>query len=105
MFLDGLYYRIKYYKKFNCIGFILGFNHYIVYKLLENVFVKVHMKKRRFYLYSDDKNLLSLVSSDLVNLKFPNLFKGKGVKVAFYNYRLKILKKKNEKIFYITFRF
>jgi hypothetical protein len=92
--LDGLYYRIKYYKNYNYIGFILGYNHYILYKLNKNVFIKIHMKKRKFYIYSDNKNLLSLISAELVNLKFPNLFKGKGVKVSFYNYRLKIIKKK-----------
>lgn len=94
MFLDGLYYRIKYYKKYNVLSFILGFNHYILYYIPKNVFVKLHMKKRKFFLYSLDKLLLSQVCMDLVNLKYPNLFKGKGVKVVFYNYRLKILKKK-----------
>jgi len=94
MLLDGLYYRIKYYKKLNYIGFILGYNHYILYKLPLNIYLKLHMKKRRFFIYSINKNLLSQVSMNLVFLKYPNLFKGKGVKIINYNYRLKILKKK-----------
>lgn len=94
MFLDGLYYRIKYYKKHNVISFILGYNHYILYTLPKNVYIKIHMKKRRFFLYSMDKTILSKTCNDLVNLKYPNLFKGKGVKVLFFNYRLKLIKKK-----------
>jgi hypothetical protein len=94
MFLDGLYYRIKFYKEHNVLGFILGFNHYILYYLPVGVFAKVHMKRRRFFLYGLDKLILSNVLVDLVNLKFPNLFKGRGVKFVNKKYRLKLLKKK-----------
>jgi hypothetical protein len=93
-FLDGLYYRIKYYKNYNSLGFLLGFNHYIFFKLPFSIKCKVHMKKRRFFLYSFDFKLLSLISTKLVNLKFPNLYKGKGVKVLFLSYRKKQIQKK-----------
>lgn len=33
MYLDGLYYRIKYFKKYHLLGFIIGFSTYILYKL------------------------------------------------------------------------
>lgn len=94
--LDGLYYRVKYYKNYNILGFILGYNHYILYRLPKTVFACVHMKKRRFFLYGFNLVQLGIVSSELTNLKYPNLFKGKGVKVVFLNYRKKILVKKQK---------
>ena len=94
--LDGLYYRVKYYKNYNILGFILGFNHYILYKLPKKIKVCVHMKKRRFFLYSFDLLLLNNIGLELVNLKYPNLFKGKGLKINFMSYRKKILVKKQK---------
>lgn len=94
--LDGLYYRVKYYKNYNILGFILGYNHYILYKLPKFIFACVHMKKRRFFLYGFNLVQLGSVGSEIINLKYPNLFKGKGVKVVFLNYRKKILVKKQK---------
>ena len=94
LFLDGIYYRIKYYKELNILGFILGYNHYILISLPRFLFVKIHIKKRKFFCYSFFKNLLHSFVVKIVNLKFPNLFKGKGIKIVNYNYRLKKIKKK-----------
>lgn len=93
-FLDGIYYRIKYYKELNIIGFILGYNHYVLVYLPTFINIKVHLKKRKFFFFSFFKNLLHSFAMQIVNLKFPNLFKGKGIKIVNYNYRLKQLKKK-----------
>lgn len=95
-FVDGLYYRVKYYKYYNILGFILGFNHYILYKLPQNIRACVHMKKRRFFLYSLDLVLLGNVSNELVHLKYPNLFKGKGLRIIINKYRKKNLVKKTK---------
>lgn len=95
-FLDGLYFRVKYYKSFNILGFILGFNHYLLYKLPSFIKACVHMKKRRFFLYSVNFNSLGCVGNEIVNLKYPNLFKGKGVKILFKNYRKKLILKKQK---------
>lgn len=95
-FLDGLYYRVKYYRRFNILGFILGYNHYILFKLPDAIRACVHMKKRRFFVYSANLHLLGQVSNELVHLKYPNLFKGKGLKVLFMNYRKKLLIKKQK---------
>jgi len=95
-FLDGLYYRVKYYKEYNILGFILGYNHYILYKLPFTIKVIVHMKKRRFFLYSLNSALLLIISQQLVNLKYPNLFKGKGLKIRSIVYHKKLIKKKQK---------
>lgn len=92
--LDGLYYRVKYYKKYNCLGFSLGYNHYILYFVPNNIKLFFNKIRRRFILYGIDKSLLGRIASEIVNLKYPNLFKGRGVKIINYNYRRKILVKK-----------
>ncbi len=94
--LDGVYFRVKYYGHFNIVGFILGYNHYILYKLPSNIRAVVHMKKRRFVLYCSDLVLLNNVSMELVNLKFPNLYKGKGVRLLNRFYRRKSILKKTK---------
>jgi hypothetical protein len=93
-FVDGLYYRVKYYKKYNFLGFILGYNHYIIYKLPKKIFAFAYMRRRRFILLSFHLTLLLRVSMELVNLKYPNLFKNKGLKLLFTKYRHKIIIKK-----------
>lgn len=93
-FLDGLYYRIKYYKKFHYLGFIIGYNSYIFYKLPKIIFCIVHKKRRRFFSYSYNIQLLSQIMIELVNLKYPNLFKGKGIKFYAKIYRKKVIKEK-----------
>lgn len=94
LYVDGLYYRIKYYTKYNILGFILGYNHYILYKLPIVIRACVHMKKRRFFLFGFDLVLLGNLANEIVNLKYPNLFKGKGLKIISTTYRKKILVKK-----------
>lgn len=96
LFVDGIYYRVKYYKKYNILGFILGFNHYILFKLPITIRASVHMKKRRFFIYGFDLNLLGNLANEIVNLKFPTLFKSKGLKIVTTNYRKKLILKKTK---------
>lgn len=95
LFLDGLYYRIKYYRSKNYLGFLIGFSHYIVVKVPSFVFVHVHVKRRKFVIFSGDKHQLSIFADFLAGLKIPNVYMGKGLKIVnkFYR-RKKILKKR-----------
>jgi hypothetical protein len=97
LFLDGIYYRLKYYRNLHVLGFLIGFNHYILFYLPSDIYVKLHMKKRRFFLYSFDKEKLSNVAHFIVNFKYPNLFIGKGVKLKNVVYRRKLVKKKKKR--------
>jgi ribosomal protein L6P/L9E len=94
LYLDGLYYRVKYYKDYHMLGFILGYNHYISYKLPLNISVIVHMKRRRFFLLSFDYLLLNINANELVNLKYPNIYLGKGLRIRSKLYRKKPVIKK-----------
>jgi|SRR5579883_1962 len=94
LYLDGLYYRVKYYKEYHMLGFILGYNHYILYKLPLCISAIVHMKRRRFFLLSFDYLVLNLTMVDLVNLKYPNIYLGKGLRVRSKLYRKKPIIKK-----------
>jgi len=96
LFVDGIYYRVKYYKRYNILGFILGFNHYILFKLPFTIRASVHMKKRRFFLYGFDLNLLGNLANEIVNLKYPTLFKSKGLKIVTTSYRKKLIVKKTK---------
>jgi hypothetical protein len=94
IFVDGLYYRVKYHKSYNYLGFILGYNHYILYKVPQDLFVFVHMKKRRILITSFNILKLREFSNELIKLKYPNLFKGKGLRIVFFKYRKKTPKEK-----------
>lgn len=94
--LDGLYYRIKYYKQYKIIGFIIGYSNYIYYNLPKGIQCFVHKKKRRFFLYSLNLNTLTSSMLEIVNLKQPNLFKGKGIKYIEYIYRKKEVQEKKK---------
>jgi len=95
--LDGLYYRVKYYKQYNILGFIIGYSTYFYYKLPLFIYCFVHKKKRRFFLYSMDIVLLTNIMIEIVNLKYPNLFKSKGIKYVEYIYRKKDVQEKKNK--------
>lgn len=96
IFVDGLYYRVKHYKKYNLLGFILGYNHYVLYKIPRNFQVAVHMKRRRFFVYGFNYKRLVTLAYDIINLKYPNLFKGKGLRIVGLKYRKKLIIKKTK---------
>lgn len=54
------------------------------------------MKKRRFFIYGFDLKLLGNLANEIVNLKFPTLFKSKGLKIVTTNYRKKLILKKSK---------
>lgn len=101
LFVDGLYYRVKYFSKYNIIGFIIGYNHYVLYKLPLYIKAAIHMRNRRFFLYSFEKNHLINTAVEIVNLKYPNLFKGKGLRLILKTYRRKIIEKKNNMKYFV----
>ncbi len=93
-FLDGIYYRVKYYKHFHSIGFLIGYSNYVLYRVPVGLQVRVHMKRRRFLIFGMDKMLLNTVSDFLVRFKYPNIYMGKGIKLRRYKYRVKEVIKK-----------
>jgi hypothetical protein len=97
LFVDGVYYRVKYYKSLNVLGFLLGYNHYVLFYLPDGVYARVHMKKRKFFLYGYDNEFLSTVSAFVVSFKYPSLYIGKGLKLKNAVYRKKIVKKKKKR--------
>jgi len=94
LFLDGLYYRVKYYRSKNYLGFLIGFSHYIIIKVPSSIFVRIHTKRRKFVIFSGDKHQLSIFAIFLANLKVPNVYMGKGLKIINKFYRRKKMLKK-----------
>lgn len=94
LFLEGLYYRVKYYKSKNYLGFLVGFSHYVVVRVPSFIFIQVHTKRRKFVIFSGDRHLLTIFAVFLANLKVPNVYMGKGVKIVNRFYRQKKMLKK-----------
>ncbi len=94
LFLEGLYYRVKYYKSKNYLGFLIGFSHYIIVRVPNFIFVQVHTKRRKFVMFSGDRHQLSIFAVFLAGLKVPNVYMGKGLKVMNEFYRQKKMLKK-----------
>lgn len=55
----------------------LGYSHYIIYTLPDNLVV--YIKKGKIFLYSISKELLGSVVKDLKNLRIPDAYKAKGI--------------------------
>jgi|SRR5579875_2035282 len=92
-YVDGLFYRVKNYKKFKKLGFILGYNSYLLYTLPSYIYVKVSNRRRRFFLFSFKFYELLDISFELLNFKFPNIYHGKGLKFLYYKYKKKMVVK------------
>jgi hypothetical protein len=93
-FLEGLYYRVKFYKKKNYLGFLIGYSHYVIIQVPRFIFVKVHTKRRKFVIGGVNRQQVGLFSRMLTDLKFPNIYMGKGVKIITQTYRKKKMLKK-----------
>jgi large subunit ribosomal protein L6 len=63
------------------IVFSLGYSHEILYILPENV-TAIFEKPNLVTLTSDDKILVGQVASEIISLRKPEPYKGKGVKVS-----------------------
>jgi hypothetical protein len=99
LFLEGLYYRVKYYKSKNYLGFLIGFSHYIIVRVPNFIFVQVHTKRRKFVMFSGDRHQLSIFAVFLAGLKVPNVYMGKGLKIMNEFYRQKKMLKKRSGFF------
>jgi ribosomal protein L6P/L9E len=68
----------------------------VLYRIPKNIGVSVHMKKRRFFIYGFNYERISKIAFEIVSLKYPNLFKGKGLRIVNLKYRKKLVLKKTK---------
>ena len=74
--LRGIGFKCYYFDKHK-LFLSLGYSHYIIYTLPEDVVV--FLKKGRIFLYTLSKEILGNVVIDLKNLRIPDAYKAKGI--------------------------
>ena len=89
--LVGVGYRVK--QEGNQLHFTLGYSHPIVYTLPEAVTAVVD-KQVNLTLTSYDKHALGQCAANIIKLRKPDAYKGKGVRVKGKLLKLKEVKKK-----------
>ena len=83
----------KFWKNANRIHMDLGFTHYLSFEVPQ--LIKVTVKKTRLLLFSTDRQQLFNYVYFLRNTKYPDPYKGKGVRFFNEPLRLKVGKVKN----------
>lgn len=89
--LVGVGYRVK--LEGRSLHFNLGYSHPIVYDLPENVQASIE-KQVALTLTSHDKQALGQCAANIVSLRKPDAYKGKGVRYKHVLLKLKEVKKK-----------
>jgi|UPI00068A7296 hypothetical protein len=83
--VKGIGFKVFYYAKEHSLYFVLGYNHMVKFKLPQSVFVKV--RKQYVIFFSADKNLLGSSLYYIIHLRYPDPYRGKGIR-----YRFQIIK-------------
>lgn len=75
LFLNGVGFKCE--KKENKLIFDLGYSHKLSYKIPEGVFFFI--KRARILVFSYNKEILGLVQNEIKLLRYPDVYKGKGI--------------------------
>lgn len=81
--VKGIGFKVYHYKAINSLYFILGYNHVTKFSLPEGCLARV--RKQYVLLYCSDKRTLASVSYLLQHLRFPDPYRGKGIR---YRYQI-----------------
>jgi large subunit ribosomal protein L6 len=96
LIMIGLGFKCFIYK--NYLFLLLGFSHYILYKIPKEI--KLFCKKKTIFLTSLNKQKLFIFHKVIQNSKKPNIYKGKGL-IEFKQFKTFIKLKKGKKQQYI----
>ncbi|RMD59721.1 MAG: 50S ribosomal protein L6 [Nitrospirae bacterium] len=75
------------------LSFTLGYSHPIVYKLPDGIEADVDKKQTSIVIRGIDKQLVGQVAANLVSLRPPDAYKGKGIRYEGMRLKLKEGKK------------
>lgn len=87
MEITGIGYRAQ--VKGNKITFSLGYSHPVEYELPSGVAAAIDEKQTTITLTGIDKQLLGQVAANIKELRFPDAYKGKGIRYAGERIKLK----------------
>jgi ribosomal protein L6P/L9E len=76
----------------NDLVLVIGYSHYVFYKIPRDVIIK--SKKGRILIFGIDKQIVYNVASEIQSLRYPDIYKGKGIQFFGKNLTLKIGKQR-----------
>lgn len=83
--VKGIGFKVFYFRHKHALYFILGYNHITKFFLPSSIYVKV--RKQYILLFSNDKSVLGQTTSFIMRLRYPDPYRGKGIR-----YRFQIIK-------------
>jgi large subunit ribosomal protein L6 len=79
--VKGIGFKVFYFAKRHSLYFSLGYNHIVKYNLSREVSVKV--RKQYLLFFSHNKALLGTSIYQIQHLRFPDPYRGKGIRFRF----------------------
>lgn len=79
--VKGIGFKVFYFSRLHALYFSLGYNHIVKYKLPKNISVKV--RKQYLLFFSCDKCSLGNSIYQIQHLRFPDPYRGKGIRFRF----------------------
>ncbi len=74
----GLGFKLKRSKRYSNINLELQFSHQLIYKIPSDIIIRT--SKKNIIVFGLNKERVSDVAHDLKNLRFPNIYKGTGIR-------------------------
>jgi large subunit ribosomal protein L6 len=78
LILIGLGFKITRLKRLRLLVFELNFSHQIIYKIPLDIIIKT--SKKNIIIFGLNKERVINISNQIINLRFPNIYKGKGIR-------------------------
>lgn len=79
--VKGIGFKVFYFSRYHSLYFLLGYNHLVKFRLPDTIFAKV--RKQYVLLFSDSKVDLGRVTYSIRHLRFPDPYRGKGIRYRF----------------------
>lgn len=76
----------------NDLVLVIGYSHYVFYRIPKDVIIK--SKKGRILIFGIDKQIVYNVAAEVQSLRYPDIYKGKGIQSFGKNLVLKVGKQR-----------
>jgi len=91
---QGVGFRFQRTKDSSLLLLMLGHSHKILIKIPKSIIIQ--LKKTRLMLFSFNKDLLNYTSKFIKSFRYPDAYKGKGLRFKFEKFKLKEGKKRQK---------
>jgi len=76
----------------NDLVLVIGYSHYIFYRIPQDIIIK--LKKGRILIFGIEKQRVFSVAAEVQSLRYPDIYKGKGIQYFDKNLVLKVGKQR-----------